>query len=131
MDEVNVIIRPFIPHEDEAMIYASWRNSSFYSAFEKPKEKPTNYFRQQTAKIKEILKSADVKIACLQDAPMVIVGYSVSRGTHLDWIFVKVDYRNKGIGALLFAKNIQTVTNHITKIGAILVKKKNLKIGEE
>jgi hypothetical protein len=81
----------------------------------------------QTAKIKDILKDAEVRIACLEDAPEVIVGYSVFSGTHLYFIYVKDGFRLKGIGALLAPKKIDTVSKELTKVGRIIVNKKNLK----
>lgn len=126
MDEVSVVIRAFHPDADQAFIYATWRNSAFYGSG-LPKNESDRFFKAQTAKIKEILRVASVRIACLSDDPMIIVGYSIENDNHLHWIYVKTDFRNKGVGSLLMPKNIETVTDHLTKIGKILVEKKNLK----
>lgn len=131
MDAI-VIIREYDP-SDEAYIYSAWRNNSYYSAVKKPEGAPSAFFTRQSQKIKKILEKALIKIACFQDTPTVIVGYSVSTGTNLDWIFVKPDYRLKGIGKLLMPKDIKTVSKEdLTKIGRNIVEKKNLKFkGEE
>ncbi len=126
LEEQIVILRDFDLIQDEAYIYASWRNSSYYSALVRPIIAPQSYFRLKTRQIRNILETAQVKIACFKDTPIVIAGYCVYTGDHLDWIFVKPDYRLKGIGALLFPKNIKTVTNDLTKIGQVLVDKKKL-----
>jgi GNAT superfamily N-acetyltransferase len=131
MDEISVILRDYNPLTDEAYIYASWRNSSYYSAFNKPRGAPEIYFRKQTLKIKDILDSNPaIKIACLEHHPETIIGYSIATGSHLDWIYVKSDYRGIGVGSLLLPKNIKTVTGDLTKVGHALVHKKNLTIGE-
>lgn len=132
MDEnpINIIIRDYNKMHDEAYIYSSWRNAAFYSAFEKPTQSSKTFFREQTRVIRRILASATVRIACFEDSPIVIVGYSVFTGNHLNFILVKPDFRLKGIGKLLVPKNIETFTNELTKIGKIIVEKKNLKLKE-
>lgn len=124
---VRVVIRYYSPEQDQPFIYATWRSSSFYGTLNPIKMNPDKYFKDQTAKIKNILKNAIVKIACLEDDPQFIVGYSVSTDNHLDWIYVKADYRCKGIGTVLMPKNIKTVTDQYTKIGNTIAIKKNFK----
>ena len=126
MDEAIVILRDFNQDLDQAYIYASWRNNSYYSAEKRPEGKASDFFTKQSRKIKTILQIAKIKIACFKDTPNVIVGYSVAIKNHLCFIFVKPDYRLRGIGALLMPKDIQTVTDELTKVGKILVDKKNL-----
>src|ERR1700680_1993246 len=103
-DEINIILRDFNQDQDQAYIYASWRNSSFYSSDVTQKINPNVYFNRKTKQIKEILSKASIKIACFEDTPSVIVGYCVHTGTHLDFIYVKSDYRNKGVGTMLMPK---------------------------
>lgn len=129
MDEVSVIIRPFCPETDEACVYSTWRNASYYGMpARNSKTNGKEFFRKQTALIRDILKNAYVRVACLKDDPMTIIGYSVTTDKHLDFIYVKVEYRNKGIGRLLMPKNIQTVTNRLTKIGLVLVDKNKFQV---
>lgn len=129
MDEVgsvNVILRPFDPPMDQPFIYASWRNSATYSVPRGTFKLSKEDFRRMTGRIREMLKDAHVRIACLEEDPQTIIGYSVTNGAHLNWIYVKVEYRKKGIGALLFPKNVTTVTNHLTKIGRVIAQEKGL-----
>jgi len=129
---VNVIIREFKPDTDEAFIYSSWRNSSYYMAVTEKPGTPKMVFRKLSHQIKEILKHAKVRIACAEDDMRVIFGYCVYTKDHLNWIYVKEEFREKGIGNLLMPKTISTVTNDLTKIGKIIAEKKNLKVkGEE
>lgn len=129
MDE-TVIIRDFKLSDDQAFIYSSWQYSSYFDVIKQPDIPYSRYRVEQSRKIRDILGNAQVKIACLKAAPSVIVGYSVYTNTHLDWIYVKIDYRNTGIGALLAPKDLETVTGHLTKIGKAIVEKKNLKVKE-
>ncbi len=128
--QVNVIIRSFEPDRDQAFIYASWRNSAFYGARDRAKV-PATFYHATTVLIRDTLKTAAVKIACVEDAPECILGYSVATGSHLHWIYVKLEFRCRGIGTALMPKGIETVTPDLTRIGAVLVKKKNLKIQGE
>lgn len=52
------------------------------------------------------------------------MGYLVATGTHLDWVYVKEDFRGKGVARLLWQrKGIETVTTDVTRTGAVLVQK--------
>lgn len=126
MDAINIVLRPYDKDHDIAFIYSAWRNQAFYSALNKPEERPSVFFTNKTEEIKRILGHATIKIACLQDSPVTIVGYSVYTGNHLDWIYVKEDYRKQGVGTLLMPKNIETVPSELTKIGKVLADKKKL-----
>lgn len=132
LDEVSVIIRPYDPVTDQACIYSTWRNSSYYGGVWPENNIPYSkyFFKTQTVLIRGILGRARVRIACLQDDPLTIIGYSVSTDKHLNFIYVKVDYRGKGLGAMLMPKDIETVTSELTKIGKVIVEKKKLKIKE-
>lgn len=128
-EDVMVSGRMFIAETDEAFVYATWRNGAYYGV--KRDQPATDFFRDQTAKIREILKVAQVRIACIKDAPEVILGYAVvTGGNHLEWIFVKQQFRGKGI-AKYITPGVETVTSDLTRIGASIVKKKNLTIKGE
>lgn len=131
--DVNIVLRTYHPESDEGFIYSTWRNSSYYGSGVH-QGGADKFFKKQTAKIKQILKDALIFIACLEDDPMTIIGYSVTTGTHLDWIYVKPGeddcFRKKGIATMLMPKTIQTVTHQLTKIGREIVIKKNLKTKE-
>lgn len=133
MDEpgLTIKLRSFDRDADQAFIYSSWRNQAYYSAYEPPLDAPKAFFKELTDKIKDILDTAHIIVACLEISPQTIVGYSVSTGPHLNWVYVKEAYRKAGIGTLLVPKNIETFTNHLTKIGRVIAEKKNLKLQGE
>lgn len=129
IDSLNIITRSFIPDLDQAMIYATWRNGRYYGMKDKHREKhrgdSTIVFRRLTSEIAQAMNEAQVKIACLEDDPTIIVGYVVFHGNHLDWIYVKEDYRKQGVASLLIPKDIQTITATPTKLGSSLWAQKN------
>lgn len=65
-----------------------------------------------------------VKVACLPEDPDVILGYSIMSNdfTRLDWVYVKKDWRNKGIGRSLVPQYLTTVT-HLSELGKKLLPK--------
>lgn len=129
-DSVKVVFRPHV-HSDHPFIYASWRNGMFYGSELKLKE-PRSTFRDLTHKIRHILKSATVLVACLEDSPETIIGYSIVEGTILHWVYVKEDYRNQRIATLLIPKSINQYGDIITEVAkAILKKKKEKEYGQE
>jgi hypothetical protein len=132
MDGATVITRPFIPEEDEAFIYATWRNSAYFGQPNRPKDskdEAREKFKLYTAKIRKILdrEATQVKIACLQSDPTFIVGYLVSEKNHLHWAYTKEDYRQTGIANLLGFNKFETYPSEVTKIGLEILKKKNNK----
>lgn len=65
------------------------------------------FFRRWRSVVVEILKTADVRVACLDDDDDIILGFAVL-STHcgarvLHWVHVREDWRRKGLGAQLLA----------------------------
>lgn len=65
-----------------------------------------------------------VKIVCLKEDPDVILGYSIlsSNYSTIHWVFVKKDWRGKGIAKTLLPSHPTAVT-HLTKLGKTLLPK--------
>jgi hypothetical protein len=129
LEQASVIVRDFHPDTDQPIIYATWRNGAYYGALnrkdeiEKPAE-ARKFFRKKTTEIRWILRKSNVRIACLSDDPHTIIGFAVFAGDHLNWVFVKSDYRNKGIANLLVPQGTKTCTYSITKVGAVIAQKR-------
>lgn len=126
----RVIIRAFNRSIDESFIFSSWQKNVYYSkvrsGIDVHKEE---FFRQYNEYITEQLAQSQVTIACLDGDPDTILGYSVIDKGVLEWIYVKVDFRNHGIASLLLKnKHIHDInTDNLTKIGtAILNEHPNL-----
>lgn len=65
-----------------------------------------------------------IKVACLQDDPDTIIGYSILAAdyTGIVWVFVKKKWRLNGIATTLLPKFPQYVT-HINNLGTKLLPK--------
>lgn len=116
---------------DEAFIYSTWRNGYFYGHTDREKLPPADqFFREQTAKIKDLLQTAKIRVACLKGAPEVIIGYAVLTGDlNLEWVFVKHQFRGRGV-AKFICVGAKTWGPPITKPAQSIFKKKNLTIRE-
>lgn len=128
--ESKVIIRSFIPESDAAFLYSSWRNSLWYDQDRDPSQSQ-KFYTYVTREIKNIIskKECKIKIACLSDDPDLIIGYSVLTGTNLEWCYVKIEYRKKGI-ANLITKGFHTISQPMTRIGKSIALNHALKIKE-
>ena len=110
---------------DDGFIYTSWIRS-IWGAEKRLSEFPSPDFYQQNARrIKAIMKDSIIKVAHFVDSPVLIIGYSVMHGEHLHFVYVKIDYRNSGIGKLL-TSGFKTVSTPETKIGKAIVRDKSL-----
>ena len=61
------------------------------------------YLRGHKRAIRDCLKRAETRIACLRDQPETILGYAVLEGRTLQYIFVKRDFRGEGLARSLIA----------------------------
>lgn len=130
-EELLVVTRKYEEDLDAPCLFSTWRNNLW---FDKPRDqkKADQFFKAANKHIKYLLNLPDikVKIACLKDDPDMIVGYSVINKDNLEWVYVKADYRRKGIAKLL-SKGIKTISVPATRLGEKIAEKKKLKtIGE-
>ncbi len=84
------------------------------------------FFSNYEPFIKQMMLSNTIKVACLEEDPDVILGYSLFKQSNLHFIFVKKSYRKLGIAKLLYPKDTETVS-HLTDMGDSIRKKLNLK----
>lgn len=127
---IKVIIRAFIPETDSAFLFSSWRNNLWYDE-ERDNKQSHAFYSATTKAIKRLLLSPTLKIniACSSQDPDHIIGYAVFTGTNLEFCYIKIEYREKGIATLL-TKGFQTVSPPPTKIGQSIVSTHELKIKE-
>jgi hypothetical protein len=126
----KIILRTFNPKEDSGMVYKYWRDSLWFDEERDPSLSDAFYVGSNRH-IKSVLSHVDTKIhiACLEENPILIVGYSVMRGNHIEWVYVKINYRKKGIAELL-TRNFSTISPPPTKIGKDIATLHNLIIKE-
>jgi GNAT superfamily N-acetyltransferase len=49
----------------------------------------------------ELLGVADIRVLCTKEDPNLIIGYAISHGPKLVFMYVKKDYRGQGLSKLL------------------------------
>lgn len=102
-----------LPKDYVPMIYSRWlrsfRAGNDYFKLINPSK---NYYDRYHAYVTNILArpEAVVRLAVLSDDKDVALGFAVSRGTVLDYIFVDKDQRRQGIATALLPKHIDTIT---------------------
>jgi len=113
----NVLIRNAV-ETDLPFIYATWLKGLYHDklwpAFRVVHQDTfyPNYHRV----IESILSRSTVFVACLEDEPDVVLGYSVVSGNTLHWIFIKKAWRGNKIAKQLVPVTINSVS-HLTKLG--------------
>lgn len=118
-----VVLRLAQTDSDHALIYSTWRNALWF-AEKRDAKTSDSFFKEASEKISEILKAPEtrVRMACLADDPDMLLGWAVLRNTHLEFVYVKLDYRRRGIGRLL-TQGFKTFSEPQTRIGRSLAKK--------
>lgn len=126
-DTAHVIIRSAIP-ADRNFILSTWLKGLYYGNSEVKQMPQELYYQQYADKFLATLNSPDVKVsvACLQDDTNTIIGYLVSTGTAVHWLYVKKDFRSKGIANLLLKHDNYLTYTLSTKAGSAIAKKKKL-----
>lgn len=93
-------------------------------------EVPKQIFMENYHKIIEFIMTIptnQIKVACLKDDKDVILGYSIfsTQKKAVHWVFIKKSWRGIGIAKDLVPSDTVFYT-HFTKVGQIIMKKKNL-----
>jgi hypothetical protein len=131
MDEERVVIRTY-QESDAAFVFSTWRNSIWFDKKERLEAAAPSFFREMTKKIKRKIKEpmASLRIACLSIDRDHIIGCAFKIGPILEWVYVKKDYRNQGVGTLL-AGEFKEISRPVTQIGIAVAAKKGFKIKGE
>lgn len=126
----KVLLREINTKTDLPFIYASWRKQ-LWNDQPRPEAQAKRFFRQATKNIGELLAkpNAQTIVAVLDDDHDLILGYVVKADDHLEWVYVKLDYRKKGIGKMLVGR-FATISKPETKIGRAIAMDKKLIIKE-
>lgn len=123
MNKLDLIsIRDARP-SDKSFIFATWLRGLRYGNDWFTLIDKDTYFQCYHKVLERILVSGvTIKVACLLEDPEVILGYSVSKDSRLDWVFVKKAWRNIGLAKLLIPQDLKTVS-HITQVGKAIIAK--------
>lgn len=109
---------------DHPFIYASWLKGLRYGNDWFSLIESDHYYKNYHAVIEHLLNDPNttVLIACLQEDPDVILGFSVSSGDRLHWVFVKQRWRKIGIARSLAPTQVSSVS-HLTDAGKSILKR--------
>lgn len=107
-----------IASQYRGLVFAKWLRSLRYGNDYFRLIDSQSYYPTYQRFIKALLSYPDclVRVAVLSDDYDVALGFSVSRGTILDFVYVQKDQRKNGIGTKLLPGSIQKIT-HLTKDG--------------
>lgn len=105
-----------MPKDYRPLIYAKWLRSLRYGNDYFKLSDPVSYYRAYHAYIDRILAdiACVVRLAVLADNADIVLGFSVSRGTALDYVYVQPELRRQGIGTKLVPQGIESIT-HLTR----------------
>lgn len=129
---MKIIVRAFNPEKDSGIIFDSYPKGVFYSPYQPIQEEKSVWMKRFFEMLKKQLSIAQVFIACTENDPNTIIGYSLIEKGILQFVYVKADFRNKGIGTLLTKdKFINVNDDTLTKIGAAILSKRKEKNNEQ
>lgn len=129
MDDINdtVVIRPYV-EADIKFIHNHWLYG-FKQGCEYFRLIEDNCYKDIYGKVIHSIierESTDIKIMCLKSDLDIIIGFSVTEIRQnqviLHWVYVKPDWRDNGLAAMLVSPEV-THTTHLTKTGRAILKK--------
>ena len=126
MSDIIQIIVTSVSPTDYPFIYSTWLKGQYYDVKESLRPDQKEYWDRQAAEITKLLKNSEATIHVARDSgdALWIAGYSISLGSTLHWIYVRKDYRRRGIANLLLAGSPITHVANLTTIGAEISDKK-------
>jgi GNAT superfamily N-acetyltransferase len=103
--------------DDIGFIYSTflkglWHGNKQNTLLKDLRPSKSEFFDTYHRKLTEILSNPfnTILVACLSEAPEIILGYSVFSGNTLHCMYVKKAYRGCGIGRLLLPESVKTVS---------------------
>ena len=121
---MNIKIRDAHP-EDINFIYATWLRSYRRDSDVGRQARNLVYYKEYNKVIDHLLTSSTIKVACLDDDEVVILGYAVFDRDNIHYVFVKEAFRRLGIAKRLIESSLilpETCT-HSTYIAEVIIEK--------
>lgn len=109
---------------DIPFLVSTWRNALLYSSPTFQHVKKESLIKHYTPVILGLLNKSDVRVACLDSDPDIIIGYAVTIGSTLHFVYVKKAWRNQGICTILLGETKYKHLTHLTKTGLALAQKR-------
>lgn len=123
--EEKIITRPATA-KDLGLVYSTFPKNVFYSAYVTITQNRHEWFLEFYQYLTELIKEAEITLACLATDPNVIVGYSIVSQDTLHFLYVKVAYRNQRIASLLMKASPYASFHvaNLTKVGHAIINRK-------
>lgn len=122
---MKIVIRPFNPETDSGLIYDSYPKGVYHASCLRIVESKTDWMNEFYETVKKQLLAATIRVACIEDDPNKILGYSIIDGDMLEFVYVKEMFRNNGIGTLLTKDKFRTINPFtLTKVGDEILKRR-------
>lgn len=121
---IEVKIRPFDAEQDSGFLYSTMPKGVYFGSSSRQTYYRNDFFIHFQKYMKELLTHAKVSVACMQDDPRIILGYSVFADTILHFVYVKELFRKQGIATLLLKNQpISAICEkNLTKIGVDILR---------
>lgn len=133
----KIILRAYEDSSDASLLFSTWIKSIWYETHglreaESSKNLIDQKFkRQKTRDIRRFIAhpDAEIRIACLEFDPDQIIGWSAIINATIEFVYVKIKYRNEGVATLL-TKGFTHIVKPMTIIGRAIMTSHNLKVKE-
>jgi ribosomal protein S18 acetylase RimI-like enzyme len=114
IDAYQVLRFEGCPEQYRSYVLARWKRGLRYGNDYFRLIKPEAFYAAYELYLTNLLPEATCRFAVLASDHDVCLGYSVTRGSVLDFVHVHKDYRRRGIGKRLVPAGIDTIS-HLTK----------------
>lgn len=116
---MKVVLRDFSKECDAGFILDSYPKGIYYGVVGLKKlHKKKNWMQAFYQKALSQLDQATIQIACLEEDPTYIVGYSIVENSQLEWVFVRPTFRQQGISKLLTKGKYSSINkDNLTPLG--------------
>ena len=126
---MQVVLRQiyYQPDADFGFIYSTFGKGVYHGSAEPIQTPKQAWFQDFYKYLNELLPNATILIACPEDSPTTILGYSIVYNETLHFCYTKELFRKQGIATLMLKNQDLNSINYlnITKVGkAILLKYK-------
>ncbi len=110
--------------DDLPFIYSTWLKGLRWGNPYFKQIDQDSYFKGQHRIIEGVLKNpaTNVSVMCTKDELGVIIGYAVSTGKTLHFVYLKQEWRGQGLAKDLVPKDFNTVSS-FTRVGLSILKK--------
>ena len=128
---MQVIVRSFNPAKDAGIILSSYPKGVYYGSYlpinpRNDYQIKIDWFKNFYEKVQQQFKTSTITVACVANNPDFIIGYCISTGPVLEWVYVKKEYRFNNVATLLVKQHHTNIYANITKVGAAILQKKGL-----